>query len=68
MVEDPETYPPEELGDPPVLPEFPDIKAAYYSLFPSSNERTRQRDFKELNHAGFCIYYSRKYKTFIFEC
>ena len=68
MVEDPETYPPEELGDPPVLPEFPDIKAAYYSLFPDSNERTRQRDFKELNNAGFCIYYSRKYKTFIFEC
>ena len=47
--------------------EFYDLKAEYYSLFPDSNERTRQRDFEELNRAGFNIYYSRKYKAFIFE-
>lgn len=47
--------------------EFYDLKAEYYSLFPNSNERTRQRDFEELNRAGFNIYYSRKYKSFIFE-
>ena len=48
-------------------PEFFDLKAEYYELFPDSNERTRQRDFEEMNNAGFTIYYSRKYKTFIFE-
>ena len=42
-------------------------KAEYYSLFPDSNERTRQRDFEEMNRAGFEIYYSRKNKSFIFE-
>ena len=47
--------------------EFYDLKAEYYSLFPDSNERTRQRDFEELNRAGFNIYYSRKFKSFIFE-
>ncbi len=47
--------------------EFYDLKAEYYSLFPDSNERTRQRDFEELNRAGFNIYYSRKHRAFIFE-
>ncbi len=47
--------------------DLPDIKEKYYALFPDSNERTRQRDFKEMNRAGFNIYYSRKHKAFIFE-
>ena len=47
--------------------EFYDLKAEYYSLFPDSNERTRQRDFEELNRTGFNIYYSRKHRAFIFE-
>ena len=46
---------------------FCDLKAEYYALFPNSNERTRQRDFKELREAGFNIYYSEEYKTYIFE-
>ena len=33
--------------------EFYDLKAEYYSLFPNSNERTRQRDF-ELSEIGCC--------------
>jgi hypothetical protein len=47
--------------------DLPDIKEEYYTLFPDSNERTRQRDFEEMNRAGFCIYYSRKHKAFIYE-
>ncbi len=47
--------------------DLPDIKEKYYALFPDSNERTRQRDFEEMNRAGFNIYYSRKHKAFIFE-
>ena len=47
--------------------EFYDLKAAYYELFPDSNERTRQRDFEEMNRAGFHIYYSRKHRSFIYE-
>ena len=47
--------------------DLPDIKEKYYTLFPNSNERTRQRDFEEMNRAGFHIYYSRKHKTFIYE-
>ncbi len=47
--------------------EFYDLKSEYYALFPESNERTRQRDFDEMYHAGFRIYYSRKYKAFIYE-
>ena len=66
-IDDPEQYPPEELPDKPEPPEFPDLKTQYYELFPDSNERTRQRDFEELNRAGFKIYYARKYKAFIFE-
>ena len=46
---------------------FYDLKAEYYALFPGSNERTRQRDFKELQNAGFNIYYSREYRSFVFE-
>ena len=64
---DPEQYPPEELPDKPDFPDLPDLKAGYYELFPDSNERTRQRDFEELNRAGFKIYYERKYKAFLFE-
>lgn len=67
MAEDPETFPPEELGDPPAMPLLEDIKASYYSLFPDSNERMRQRDFRALNDAGYNIYYSHKYRTIIFE-
>ena len=46
--------------------EFHDLKAEYYALFPDSNERTRQRDFEEMCFAGFEIYYSRKYRSFIY--
>ncbi len=67
FMEDPGDLTPEEIGEKPEPPELPDIKAAYYSLFPDSNERTRQRDFDVLNDIGFSIYYSRKYKIFIFE-
>ncbi len=70
--EDPVTFPPEDIEmmrefyihEPP---EFYDLKSEYYALFPDSNERTRQRDFKALREAGYLIYYSSKYKTFIFE-
>ena len=69
---DPENYPPEDTDDMrdfyiPQDFEFYDLKAEYYALFPDSNERTRQRDFEEMNRAGFDIYYSRKYKSFIFK-
>ena len=64
---DPEQYPPEELPDKPDFPDLPDLKSQYYELFPDSNERTRQRDFEELNRAGFKIYYDRTYKAFLFE-
>ncbi len=49
------------------VPEFADLKSEYYELFPDSNERMRQRDFKALTAAGFPIYYERKYQAFIFE-
>ena len=70
--EDPVTFPPEDIElmrefyihEPP---EFYDLKSEYYALFPDSSERTRQRDFKALREAGYLIYYSSKYKTFIFE-
>ncbi len=69
---DPENNPPEEIEDMrqfyiPRDLKFYDLKAEYYALFPGSNERTRQRDFNEMYNAGFEIYYSRKYKAFIFE-
>ena len=72
----------ETKGDPDTTPEsieavrsfmipdevdLPDIKEEYYTLFPDSNERTRQRDFEEMNRAGFHIYYSRKHRAFIYE-
>ncbi len=70
--EDPENNSPEDIESMrefyiPQDFEFYDLKAEYYSLFPDSNERTRQRDFEEMNRAGFEIYYSRKYKSFIYE-
>lgn len=70
---DPDNNPPEDIEDMrsfyiPHELEFYDLKAEYYALFPESNERTRQRDFEEMTCAGFTIYYSRKYKSFIFEC
>ena len=70
--EDPESNSPEDIESMrefyiPQDFEFYDLKAEYYSLFPNSNERTRQRDFEEMNRAGFEIYYSRKYKSFIYE-
>ena len=65
--EDPEQFPPDEIPDKPERPDLADIKAEYYSLFPNSNERTRQRDFEEMNRAGFRIYYNRKLKSFIYE-
>lgn len=64
---DPINNPPEDVPDKPEPPDLPDIKAKYYTLFPDSNERTRQRDFEEMKRAGFSIYYSRKHKAFIFE-
>lgn len=64
---DPVANPPEYIPDKPESLDLPDIKSEYYALFPNSNERTRQRDFEEMNRAGFNIYYSRKYKSFIYE-
>ena len=70
--DDPENNSPEDLANMYKFyvsekPEFYDLKAEYYELFPDSNERTRQRDFKEISNAGFDIYYSKKYKTYVFE-
>ncbi|MCR5251999.1 MAG: hypothetical protein K6E50_15500 [Lachnospiraceae bacterium] len=67
MEEDPETFPPEDLGDPPLMPPLEDIRASYYLLFPDSNERQRQRDFKALNDAGYHIYYDHRYRRIIFD-
>ncbi len=67
MEENPEEFPPEGLGDPPKKPVLEDIKASYYALFPDSNERMRQRDFRALRDAGYDITYSHKYRTIIFE-
>jgi hypothetical protein len=70
--EDPENNSPEVIEDMrefyiPQDFEFYNLKAEYYALFPESNERTRQRDFEEMNRAGFNIYYSRKHRSFIYE-
>ena len=65
--EAPDQFPPDDVPDKPDKPDMPDLKAEYYALFPDSNERTRQRDFEEMNHAGFHIYYNRKHKSFIYE-
>ena len=68
--ENQENNTPEELEDmrryyvPDIT--FYDLKAEYYALFPDSNERTRQRDFEEMCRAGFEIFYSRRYKSFIY--
>ncbi len=66
-IEDPITFPPESIGDPPVMPTLTDVNASYYSLFPDSNERMRQRDYQVLNELGYEIHYIRKYKTVIFK-
>ena len=47
--------------------EFHDLKSEYYALFPDSNERMRQRDFREMNSAGFNIYYSKDFRSYIYE-
>jgi len=67
MADDPVTFPPDELPPAPKKPVPADIKASYYTLFPNSNERMRQRDFRALTEAGFVIFYDRKYKAFICE-
>ncbi|MBO6148179.1 MAG: hypothetical protein J6O55_02435 [Lachnospiraceae bacterium] len=67
MAEDPVTFPPEDLWEPPEKPVWENIKSVYYELFPNSNERMRQRDFQALNDAGFYIHYERKYRNYIFE-
>ncbi len=51
--------------EPPERPDVPDFKAEYYKLFPESNERTRQRDFKELKEAGFVIEYHSLSKLYV---
>ncbi len=67
MVEEPDKFPPEECPDRPVMPQLEDIKASYYSLFPDSNERQRQRDFKALREIGYEIYYDHQYRIIIFD-
>ncbi|MBR6382040.1 MAG: hypothetical protein IKS07_10280 [Lachnospiraceae bacterium] len=69
--EDPENNPPEDYGDMyaffvPDPPVFYDLKSAYHALFPSCSHRTRERDFREMRNAGFGIFYSRHYKTYIY--
>lgn len=69
--EDPETFPPEDIGEmrenvESEYPYFPNLKSEYYTLFPDSNERTRQRDFKELRDAGFDLDYNHNYKALVF--
>ena len=69
--EDPDTFPSEDIDEmrenvESEYPYFPNLKSEYYALFPDSNERTRQRDFKELRDAGFDISYSAEYKTTIY--
>lgn len=65
--DNPELLLPEEIPDKPDKPDMPDLKTEYYALFPDGNERTRQRDFEEMNRAGFHIYYSRQHRAFIYE-
>ncbi len=63
--EDPETFPPEEVGDPPGRPDFPDIKAQYEALFPGQSTRTRYRDFETLSKAGYTITYHPEFKAYV---
>lgn len=63
--EDPKTFPPDELEDPPPPPDFPDVKAQYEALFPGQSPRTRQRDFKTLTSAGWTITYHPGYKAYL---
>ncbi len=67
MVDDPETFPPDELGDPPKRPDFEDIGGMYKALFPEVTRRTRERDFNELTKAGYPIRYYRKYQVYVCE-
>ncbi len=67
MKEDPEKYTIDEAPDKPELPDITDLKAEYYSIFPYSSERTRQRDFETLTRAGFPIHYDRRIKRYIYE-
>ncbi len=44
-----------------------DLVKEYYELFPESNERTRQRDFKEINLIpNFRLYYDKRLKNHIY--
>ena len=48
------------------LREF-DLVGEYYELFPESNERTRQRDFEEINRIpGFHLYYDKRLRSHIY--
>lgn len=40
-------------------------KQSYQELFPRLSERTRQRDFKVLNHIGYEVYYDNQERCFI---
>lgn len=65
--EDPEAFPPDEIGEPPKLPDFPDIKAQYETLFPGLSLRTLQRDFQTLSKAGYTITYRPEYKAYVIK-
>jgi DNA-binding transcriptional ArsR family regulator len=67
MKEDPEKYTIDEAPDKPELPDIADLKSEYYSLFPDSSERTRQRDFETLTRAGFPIHFDRRINRYIYE-
>ena len=46
---------------------YSNLVKEYYELFPESNERTRQRDFKEINSIpSFHLYYDKRLKKHIF--
>lgn len=64
-MEDPETFPPDEIEGPPKPPEFPDVKAQYEALFPGQSTRTRQRDFETLSKAGYTITYHSAFKAYV---
>ena len=67
MKEEPEKYTIDEAPDKPELPDITNLKEEYYSLFPDSSERTRQRDFETLTRAGFPIHYDRRINRYIYE-
>lgn len=51
---------------PPKMPYIPDIKYEYFNICPEVSERTRQRDFQTLRDAGFVIFYSQRYREYLF--